>query len=115
MKAQLFLTGLLIALHISEESEVLQSDVLHAYSVWYGYSGGTAIIFSTLAKDKELPTERAKQIIDDYINAVNPTYKQAVLARFNAIKDAQSACSKLFGLPQQIPNISKYLIKIDLK
>ena len=55
MKTQLFLTGLLIALPVRAESEVRQSDVLHAYSVWYGYSGGTAIKFTSLAKDKELP------------------------------------------------------------
>ena len=65
VKAQLLLTGLLIVLPVRSQSEVLQSNILHRYSGWYCYSGGTAGTLCALASDKELPPEKAKQIIDD--------------------------------------------------
>ena len=94
MKGLLLLAGLLIALPVQAQKS-LPSE-LDGYSVWYGYSSGTALTLCSLVVEGKLSPKDARENMNTYMGGLDQRSLNPAQAGFASAKEAQPVCKTLF-------------------
>lgn len=94
MKKLILLTALFIAFPV--KAEISLPNQLDGYSVWYGYSNGSAMTLCSLVLGKQLSVKDARQNMNNFIEGLDQKHKIPALAGFAAARNAQEFCNKLF-------------------
>ena len=94
MKALLLLTSLLIAFPV--EAQQAMPNELDGYSVWYGYSSGTAMTLCSLVIEGKLSPEDARKNMNQFLNGLDQRYVDPTQAGFASAKKGQQVCKRLF-------------------
>ena len=94
MNKSILLITLFITLPVKAEMSLPHG--LNGYSVWYGYSYGSAMTLCSLVFGNQLSAKAARDNMNEFIAGLDPNHKIPAEAGFAAARNAQEFCNQLF-------------------